>query len=230
MDLPKSWKGLGITVKRPDTWPHEAKFSTIHWGSSKCTAIIVPAMFCWSSATTLSKRRRHPQPRRGNVQLSCVADGVYEVRRKVVQCPQTNAFGTSLFEELQSKQAHTPCNDEPAFDAANVLRFCEDLIYLVSATGNELGGHWPQSILGDKYQVHFLKEVYYGSHIDSEALARPYAPELEYLAKILLVSMTTPLPKIFEAMESHLQFTDGEHRQITMPTIYPNALVVTGLT
>ena len=22
---------LGITVKRPETWPHEAKFSTIHW-------------------------------------------------------------------------------------------------------------------------------------------------------------------------------------------------------
>jgi hypothetical protein len=28
----------------------------------------------------------------------------------------------------------------PAFDAADVLRFGQDLIYLVSATGNELGG------------------------------------------------------------------------------------------
>ena len=26
-------KGCGVTVKRPDTWPHEAKFSTIHWES-----------------------------------------------------------------------------------------------------------------------------------------------------------------------------------------------------
>jgi len=25
---------LGITVKRPETWPHEAKFSTIHWEST----------------------------------------------------------------------------------------------------------------------------------------------------------------------------------------------------
>ncbi|MBD3853430.1 MAG: inosamine-phosphate amidinotransferase 1, partial [Acidobacteria bacterium] len=24
---------LGVTVKRPETWPHEAKFSTIHWES-----------------------------------------------------------------------------------------------------------------------------------------------------------------------------------------------------
>ena len=22
---------LGVTVKRPETWPHETKFSTIHW-------------------------------------------------------------------------------------------------------------------------------------------------------------------------------------------------------
>ena len=65
----------------------------------------------------------------------------------------------------------TPRNDEPAFDAANVLRFGEDLIYLVSATGNELGGHWLQSILGDRYRVHFLKDVYYGSHIDSTLVA-----------------------------------------------------------
>jgi N-dimethylarginine dimethylaminohydrolase len=26
-------EGLGVTVKRPDTWPHEDRFSTIHWES-----------------------------------------------------------------------------------------------------------------------------------------------------------------------------------------------------
>jgi N-dimethylarginine dimethylaminohydrolase len=65
----------------------------------------------------------------------------------------------------------TPRNDEPAFDAANVLRFGRDLIYLVSATGNELGGHWLQTILGDQFRVHFLKDVYFGSHIDSTIVA-----------------------------------------------------------
>ena len=44
-------------------------------------------------------------------------------------------------------------------------------IYLVSATGNELGGHWLQTILGAKFRVHFLKDVYYGSHIDSTLVA-----------------------------------------------------------
>jgi len=76
----------------------------------------------------------------------------------------------SLFEGVDLNKP-TPREDEPAFDAANVLRFGQDLIYLVSATGNEMGGKWLQSILGDKYRVHFLKDVYYGSHIDSTLVA-----------------------------------------------------------
>src|SRR6476646_4467733 len=75
----------------------------------------------------------------------------------------------SLFEVDPDKP--TPRNDEPAFDAANVLRLGRDLIYLVSATGNELGGRWLETILGREYRVHFLKDVYYGSHIDSTLVA-----------------------------------------------------------
>jgi N-dimethylarginine dimethylaminohydrolase len=45
------------------------------------------------------------------------------------------------------------------------------LIYLVSGTGNEMGGQWLQSILGENFRVHFFKDVYYGSHIDSTLVA-----------------------------------------------------------
>ncbi len=75
----------------------------------------------------------------------------------------------SLFDVDPDKP--TPRNDEPAFDAANVLRLGRDLIYLVSGTGNELGGQWLQTVLGDDFRVHFLKDVYYGSHIDSTLVA-----------------------------------------------------------
>jgi N-dimethylarginine dimethylaminohydrolase len=34
-----------------------------------------------------------------------------------------------------------------------------------------MGGQWLQTILGDEYRVHFLKDVYYGSHIDSTFVA-----------------------------------------------------------
>ena len=75
----------------------------------------------------------------------------------------------SLFDVDLNKP--TPRNDEPAFDAANILRLGEDLLYLVSGTGNEIGGQWLQTVLGDRYRVHFFKDVYYGSHIDSTFVA-----------------------------------------------------------
>ena len=75
----------------------------------------------------------------------------------------------SLFDVDMDKPI--PRNDEPAFDAANILRFGRDLLYLVSGTGNELGGQWLQTILDDDFRVHFLKDVYYGSHIDSTFVA-----------------------------------------------------------
>jgi hypothetical protein len=63
----------------------------------------------------------------------------------------------SLFDVDLTKP--TPRNEEPAFDAANILRFGYDLIYLVSATGNELGSQWLQSILGDKFRSSVIRRV-----------------------------------------------------------------------
>jgi N-dimethylarginine dimethylaminohydrolase len=76
----------------------------------------------------------------------------------------------SLFEGVDMERPRRAMTNL-AFDAANILRFGEDLIYLVSATGNEMGGHWLRSILGERYRVHFMKDVYYGSHIDSTLVA-----------------------------------------------------------
>ena len=41
----------------------------------------------------------------------------------------------------------------------------------MSATGNKLGGRWLQTVLGDEFRVHFLEDVYYGSHINSTFVA-----------------------------------------------------------
>ena len=55
----------------------------------------------------------------------------------------------------------------PAFDAANVIRANDDVLYLVSNSGNELGAQLLQHVLGDKIKVHTLKGVYSYMHIDS---------------------------------------------------------------
>ena len=158
----------GVTVKRPETWPHEAKFSTINWESegyyNYCPRDIMLVIGDQIIET--------PNVMRSRAQES------FSYRKMMVDYLRSGAkwysapkpmLLDSLFDVDMDKP--TPRNDEPAFDAANVLRLGRDLLYLVSGTGNEMGGQWLQTILGDDFRVHFLKDVYYGSHIDSTFVA-----------------------------------------------------------
>lgn len=158
----------GVTVRRPETWPHEAKFSTIHWQAegyyNYCPRDILLVIGDHIIETpNVIRSRSHETFSYRSMMVDYLRSGA-----KWYSAPRPMLLD-SLFEVDLDKP--TPRNDEPAFDAANVLRLGQDLIYLVSATGNELGGQWLQTILGDDYRVHFFKDVYYGSHIDSTFVA-----------------------------------------------------------
>jgi glycine amidinotransferase/scyllo-inosamine-4-phosphate amidinotransferase 1 len=55
----------------------------------------------------------------------------------------------------------------PKFDAANIIRANNDILYLVSNSGNVRGAEYLQELLGAKYRVHLLQGVYSYMHIDS---------------------------------------------------------------
>ena len=58
----------------------------------------------------------------------------------------------------------------PAFDAANTIRANNDILYLISNSGNELGAKILQKKLklsGSDARVHLLRDVYSFSHIDT---------------------------------------------------------------
>ena len=161
-------EGMGVTVRRPETWPHEVTFSTINWEAqgyyNYCPRDIMMVVGDQIIETPNVIRSRSQE--------------TYSYRKLLLEYMNSGArwyaapkpmLLDKLFDVDLSKPV--PRNDEPAFDAANVLRFGQDLLYLVSATGNEMGGHWLQTILGDRFRVHFLKDVYYGSHIDSTFVA-----------------------------------------------------------
>ena len=160
---------LGITVKRPETWPHDATFSTINWESqgyyNYCPrdVMLVIGDHIIETPNVIRSRAQETFSYRALL-LDYMKSGA-----KWYSAPKPMLLD-SLFEGVDLDKP-VPRNDEPAFDAANILRFGQDLVYLVSATGNEMGGHWLQTILGDKFRVHFLKDVYYGSHIDSTFVA-----------------------------------------------------------
>ena len=130
-------EGLGITVRRPDTWPHEAKFSTIHWEAqgyyNYCPrdVLLVIGDHIIETPNVIRSRAQETFSYR-TLLMEYMKSGA-----KWYSAPKPMLLD-SLFEGVDLNRP-TPRNDEPAFDAANVLRFGKDLIYLVSATGNELG-------------------------------------------------------------------------------------------
>src|SRR5271169_193927 len=127
---------LKITVKRPETWPHEEKFSTIHWEAqgyyNYCPRDILLVIGDQIIETPNVIRSR--------------AQETFSYRKLLMEYMRSGAkwysapkpmLLDSLFEGIDRNKP-TPRPDEPAFDAAHGLRLGEDLIYLVSATGNEL--------------------------------------------------------------------------------------------
>jgi N-dimethylarginine dimethylaminohydrolase len=161
-------KEANVIVKRPETWPHGDKFSTINWESegyyNYCPRDIMLVIGDQIIETPNVIRSRYQES--------------FSYRKMMVEYLKSGAkwysapkpmLLDSLFDVDMAKP--TPRNDEPAFDAANVLRLGQDLIYLVSATGNKMGGQWLQTMLGDSFRVHFMEDVYYGSHIDSTFVA-----------------------------------------------------------
>jgi glycine amidinotransferase/scyllo-inosamine-4-phosphate amidinotransferase 1 len=65
----------------------------------------------------------------------------------------------------------TLLNGEPVFDAANVIKHNNDLLYLVSNTGNKDGAVWLENYcketFGNEYKVHTAENVYAYIHIDT---------------------------------------------------------------
>jgi glycine amidinotransferase/scyllo-inosamine-4-phosphate amidinotransferase 1 len=86
-----------------------------------------------------------------------------------VQAPRPKLLDTIYQREDLSRP--TLCNGEPVFDAANVIKHNNDLLYLVSNTGNLDGAKWLESYcketFGNEYNVHLAQDVYAYIHIDT---------------------------------------------------------------
>jgi len=61
---------------------------------------------------------------------------------------------------------HSGEPDPIFFDAANVIRCNDDLLYLVSSTGNMKGAEWLERVLPD-HNIHPIQNLYSGAHLDS---------------------------------------------------------------
>ena len=59
----------------------------------------------------------------------------------------------------------------PIFDAANVLKFDDKLLYMKSSTANQAGATWLQNVVGSEFEVVVWDDVYAHAHIDSTLIS-----------------------------------------------------------
>lgn len=100
-------------------------------------------------------------------------DTILIVGKKVIFCPVLFKERVIEWDAIKpllppdSEFIYAPLNTDIMFDAANIMRCNNDLIYLVSGSGNEAGAAWLQETLGSEYKVHVVRNLYSGHHIDS---------------------------------------------------------------
>lgn len=157
--------GLGVTVRRPKERDLSATFSTGDWATDGfydyCPRDGVLTVGHTILETPMVLRSRHFE---GEAYRELFHE-YFKRGARWVAAPKPRLLD-AMFEPSAPLGARL-ADHEPAFDAANILRFGTDLLYLVSDSGNETGLAWLQSILGDTYRVNPARGLYASTHVDS---------------------------------------------------------------
>ena len=169
---------LGVKVMRPDSFDFERSFSTPEWQSDgglyaamprDCLMVIgdqiIEAPMAW-------RCRYHETDAYRALIKSYFKDGA---RWLPAPRPQlTDALFQEVSEETKSG-VYAITEFEPVFDAADFLRFGEDVIVQKSHVTNEFGIEWVARVLGNRYRVHRIDvNDPHAMHIDATLM--PLAP------------------------------------------------------
>lgn len=156
---------LGVKVRRPDPFDHAATIATPDWQTDThydyCPRDAFLAIGDTLIETPMVLRSRFLE----SLSYKDLFLEYFRSGAKWISAPKPR-----LADEIYDRSA--PAGQrlrdlEPAFDAANILRFGTDILYLVSDSGNELGWQWLQSTLGERYTVHPCRGMYAATHVDS---------------------------------------------------------------
>jgi len=164
-NLVKILKDLNIKVRRPEVINTENVISNGFWKTDQYYT------FCPRDTVTVIGNTILESPmtlRSRQYETYCFRDQFIEYMNegaRWISAPKPMLKDDSYQRTDLTKLTLT--EREPVFDAANILRSNNDILYLVSNTGNKLGGKWLQNLLGDQYKVHILENMYSYSHLDS---------------------------------------------------------------
>jgi N-dimethylarginine dimethylaminohydrolase len=155
---------LGVQVLRPEARDFSQKVSTIDWSTdgmyNYCPRDVLLVIDDMVIECPMSYRSRQDEA----ICYSGIRSAAIKSGARWISAPRPRLLTKDTY-VVDDKLIMS--EDEPIFDAANVLRVNNDLLYLVSSSGNRLGAQWLQSVVGSNYRVHVLENVYSAAHIDS---------------------------------------------------------------
>jgi len=156
-ELVSTLKSFGVRVKRPHTQDNQLYFSTSDWCSNGyynyCPRDSVVVIGDTIIESPMALRSRY-------FETFSFRDEFIDYMKKGtrwVSAPKPRL--TDECYQRENLDELTLTEIEPVFDAANILRCNNDILYQVSNTGNKLGAQWLQNFLGSEYRVHILENM-----------------------------------------------------------------------
>jgi glycine amidinotransferase len=190
-NLSKTLEDLGVEVFRPELVDWSEKYSTDNWevdgyyGYCPRDSMLVIEDKVIATPMALRQRQNETRAFKHLFDESCWVD-----------FPKPKLLDSIYDRSLLP--GPTLGNEEPVFDAANLLKCNNDIIYLVSNTGNLAGAEylqkWLDENMKEKYKVHPIEDVYAFIHIDTTFVLIREGLVLVNPKRV----NSTNLPKIFE--------------------------------
>lgn len=158
-------KSLGVKVHRPDDVDFSETIKTDNWEVDgyynycpRDTALVINDKII---EVPMTLRHRSNEAQRTIKRLFDPKSWVEAPKPKLLD---------SIYQR-EDLSIPTLLDGEPVFDAANVIKHNNDLLYLVSNTGNRDGAKWLEQYcketFGEEYNVHLAENVYAYIHIDT---------------------------------------------------------------
>ncbi len=188
--LCKELQDLGIVVQRPEVFSHEAETVTPLWRTTGlynyCPRDIFLVVGRAIIETPVVLRSRQQE----TLSYKKLLTHYFQDGCRWISAPKP-ALEESLYDQ-KAPAGSRLLNQEPIFDAANVLRLGRDILFQISDSGNEMGFRWLSEVLSPEYQVHAIRNIYAHSHIDSTIV--PLRPGLVLLNPERIEEDSVPEP------------------------------------
>jgi len=166
---------LGVKVRRPESIDHSKEFGSPDWKTTGwytyCPRdLLLPLDNVIIDCPGAMRARQY--------ETTAYREFLYEAMEggsQWISAPRPKLLDESY--QLEDLSIPTLVNKEIVFDAPNVVRLGNDLLYQVSNSGTLLGGQWLKTILEPLgYKIHLAEKFYSFSHFDSTVI--PLRPGL----------------------------------------------------